>query len=197
MSERSARARRPGPGRGPGEHAGHRVGRRRPRHGGGPRARSGSPRTRSPPHANCASPCAPRCWPTRAIRRTARSRPWTSCWPTAPLRVTVDAVDGSAACAAADDGPLLSRVAAAVAEALVDGTWPRLKACEAHDCHWAYYDRSPAGRGRWCSMSVCGAARRCARYRAKYVAPADAGGRCVQNEPTPVRPTEPRPNRRR
>ncbi|MFF7446145.1 MULTISPECIES: CGNR zinc finger domain-containing protein [unclassified Streptomyces] len=85
----------------------------------------------------------------------------------APLVVTVDDGDGSAALTATDGRPLLSRVAAAVAEALVAGTWLRLKACEADDCHWAYYDRSPAGRGRWCSMQVCGARAKMRRYRAK------------------------------
>ncbi|WP_329547244.1 CGNR zinc finger domain-containing protein [Streptomyces sp. NBC_01356] len=85
----------------------------------------------------------------------------------AHLVVTVDPGDGSAALAPADEGPLLSRVAAAVAQALVEGTWTRLKACEAVDCHWAYYDRSPAGRGRWCSMQVCGARAKMRRYRAK------------------------------
>lgn len=83
----------------------------------------------------------------------------------APLLLRVDPADGSAALAPADDGPLLSRVAVAVAEALTAGTWLRLKACEAADCHWAYYDRSPAGRGRWCSMSVCGARAKMRRYR--------------------------------
>jgi predicted RNA-binding Zn ribbon-like protein len=84
----------------------------------------------------------------------------------APLVVTVDG-DGGASLTAADPAPLASRVAAAVAEALVEGTWLRLKACEAPDCHWAYYDRSPAGRGRWCSMAVCGARAKMRRYRAK------------------------------
>lgn len=85
----------------------------------------------------------------------------------APLLLTVAAADGSAALAPADTGPLLSRVAAALAESLVAGTWTRLKACEAVDCHWAYYDRSPAGRGRWCSMQVCGARAKMRRYRAR------------------------------
>ncbi|MFR0352997.1 CGNR zinc finger domain-containing protein [Streptomyces sediminimaris] len=85
----------------------------------------------------------------------------------APLVVTVDERDGTAALAPADRGPLVSRVAAAVADALVEGTWARLKACEAATCHWAYYDRSPAGRGRWCSMQVCGARAKMRRYRAK------------------------------
>ena len=86
----------------------------------------------------------------------------------APLVVVVSAEDGSASLRpAADPAPLLARVAAAVAEALTAGTWQRLKACEAADCHWAYYDRSPAGRGRWCSMQVCGARAKMRRYRAK------------------------------
>ncbi|MFG2574348.1 CGNR zinc finger domain-containing protein [Streptomyces sp. NPDC048481] len=88
----------------------------------------------------------------------------------APLVIAVDEHDGSARLApSGPDGgaPLLSRTAAAVAQALVDGTWTRLKACEAATCHWAYYDRSPAGRGRWCSMQVCGARAKMRRYRAK------------------------------
>ncbi|MFF7643774.1 CGNR zinc finger domain-containing protein [Streptomyces canus] len=85
----------------------------------------------------------------------------------APLFLTVAAADGSADLAPADARTLLSRVAAAVAESLVAGTWIRLKACEAVDCHWAYFDRSPAGRGRWCSMQVCGARAKMRRYRAK------------------------------
>ncbi|MFF8728299.1 CGNR zinc finger domain-containing protein [Streptomyces sp. NPDC015171] len=85
----------------------------------------------------------------------------------APLYIAVDEHDGSARLAPTDADPLLSRVAAAVAEALVAGTWARLKACESETCHWAYYDRSPAGRGRWCSMQVCGARAKMRRYRAK------------------------------
>ncbi|MET8571995.1 CGNR zinc finger domain-containing protein [Streptomyces sp. NPDC004783] len=85
----------------------------------------------------------------------------------APLVVAVDPADGSAALVPAGKGTLSDRVAAAVAEALVADTWSRLKACEAADCHWAYYDRSPAGRGRWCSMRVCGARAKMRRYRAR------------------------------
>ncbi|WP_437055762.1 CGNR zinc finger domain-containing protein [Streptomyces sp. enrichment culture] len=89
----------------------------------------------------------------------------------APLVVAVDPADGSAALAPAGEGHLTARVAAAVAEALVAGTWSRLKACEAADCLWAYYDRSPAGRGRWCSMQVCGARAKMRRYRASRGTP--------------------------
>jgi len=97
----------------------------------------------------------------------ARVTPLDDLLSSAPLRLTVDPADGSAALAPAEAGPLHSRIAAAVAQSLVDGTWTRLKACESVTCHWAYYDRSPAGRGRWCSMQVCGARAKMRRYRAK------------------------------
>ncbi|MFZ3570147.1 CGNR zinc finger domain-containing protein [Streptomyces sp. BH097] len=84
-----------------------------------------------------------------------------------PLRVVVDGRDGAASLVPVDPESLAGRVAAAIAEARGDGTWARLKACEAADCHWAYYDRSPAGRGRWCDMAVCGARAKMRRYRAK------------------------------
>ncbi|MFD8572080.1 CGNR zinc finger domain-containing protein [Streptomyces sp. NPDC057694] len=85
----------------------------------------------------------------------------------APLRVAIDASDGSAELVPVDEAALASRVAAAVAEAHAAGTWSRLKACEADDCHWVYYDRSPAGRGRWCDMALCGARAKMRRYRAR------------------------------
>ncbi|TXS55470.1 CGNR zinc finger domain-containing protein [Streptomyces sp. t39] len=84
----------------------------------------------------------------------------------APLRVSVSA-DGAAALRAVGPDVLLGRVALAVAAGAADGTWARLKACEADDCRWAYYDRSPAGRRRWCSMSVCGARAKMRTYRAR------------------------------
>ncbi|MEU1436250.1 CGNR zinc finger domain-containing protein [Streptomyces sp. NPDC005775] len=85
----------------------------------------------------------------------------------AALRVAVDE-EGAACLRPVEEPPgLTARVAAAIAAASADGTWVRLKACEAADCRWAYYDRSPAGRRRWCSMSVCGARAKMRTYRAK------------------------------
>ncbi|WP_329121816.1 CGNR zinc finger domain-containing protein [Streptomyces sp. NBC_01465] len=84
----------------------------------------------------------------------------------APLLLTIDA-EGTATLTPADPAALPSRIAAAIATAAADGTWPRLKACEAEDCHWAYYDRSPAGRSRWCTMSVCGSRAKMRAYRAR------------------------------
>ncbi|MGA4841496.1 CGNR zinc finger domain-containing protein [Streptomyces sp. G45] len=94
-------------------------------------------------------------------------RPLGELLAAAPLLVRVDSVDGSAALVPADPGALASRVAAAVAGAVVDGTWGRLKACEAESCQWVYFDRSPGGRGRWCDMGVCGARAKMRAYRAR------------------------------
>ncbi|MFP3992017.1 CGNR zinc finger domain-containing protein [Streptomyces sp. E11-3] len=94
--------------------------------------------------------------------------PLTDLLAQAPLLVTVDAADGSAVLRPAEPSILVSRVAAAIAAGTADGSWPRLKACEAPDCHWAYYDRSPAGRGRWCSMASCGSRAKMRAYRARH-----------------------------
>ncbi|WP_407552550.1 CGNR zinc finger domain-containing protein [Streptomyces sp. Pv4-95] len=60
-----------------------------------------------------------------------------------------------------------ARMAAGIATAVADGTWSRLKACEAHDCRWVFYDKSPAGRSRWCTMAVCGSRAKMRTYRAR------------------------------
>lgn len=60
---------------------------------------------------------------------------------------------------------LFAQVAAAVATSGKD--WLRLKACASDNCRWLYYDRSPAGRGRWCSMAVCGSRAKMRAYRAR------------------------------
>jgi predicted RNA-binding Zn ribbon-like protein len=57
-----------------------------------------------------------------------------------------------------DDGLafLAASLLLVIRDAQRDGSWARLKACRNPDCHWAYYDRSHAGRGAWCDMAVCG-----------------------------------------
>jgi predicted RNA-binding Zn ribbon-like protein len=65
-------------------------------------------------------------------------------------------------------------VATAIAEAAVAGTWDRLKSCPGHLCGWAFYDRSPAARSRWCSMQVCGARTKMRTYRGRPAARDDA-----------------------
>ncbi|MDJ0341278.1 CGNR zinc finger domain-containing protein [Streptomyces sp. H10-C2] len=62
---------------------------------------------------------------------------------------------------------LTAHLAAGITTAVADGTWPRLKACAAHNCRWVYYDRSPAGRSRWCTMAVCGSRAKMRAYRSR------------------------------
>jgi predicted RNA-binding Zn ribbon-like protein len=50
----------------------------------------------------------------------------------------------------------LGRLLAIAASAMADGTWTRLKACRADDCHWAFYDHARNHSRHWCSMAVCG-----------------------------------------
>ena len=42
------------------------------------------------------------------------------------------------------------------AQAMLDGSWSRLKVCPGEDCGWVFFDHSRNQTGRWCSMSVCG-----------------------------------------
>ena len=50
----------------------------------------------------------------------------------------------------------LGALLAITASAMIEGTWPRLKACPGRDCGWAFYDRSRNQSARWCAMQVCG-----------------------------------------
>ena len=75
----------------------------------------------------------------------------------APLAVEF-APDGSAQLAPAASGvdAALGRLLAIVYDAIVDGSWVRLKACRSHTCRWAFYDTSKNRSGAWCTMAVCG-----------------------------------------
>jgi predicted RNA-binding Zn ribbon-like protein len=59
----------------------------------------------------------------------------------------------------------LARLLVPVAEAVGDGSWQRVKACRAHDCQWAFYDRSRNRSGVWCEMAVCGNRTKVRAYR--------------------------------
>jgi predicted RNA-binding Zn ribbon-like protein len=59
--------------------------------------------------------------------------------------------------------PIESGVAGALAtilvrvhEGIIEGSWPRLKACRRDVCHWIFYDHSRNLTGRWCAMAICG-----------------------------------------
>ncbi|GAA4229233.1 CGNR zinc finger domain-containing protein [Actinomadura meridiana] len=86
-----------------------------------------------------------------------------------PLRVTLTGtrprlvpLDPSGTAAAG-----LSRLAAAIMDAVAAGTWPRLKICQEHTCRWAFLDTSKNRSRSWCSMSVCGNRTKTRAYRAR------------------------------
>jgi predicted RNA-binding Zn ribbon-like protein len=85
-----------------------------------------------------------------------------------PLRLVLDARGGARV--RPEPGltgapEVIARTAAAIVLATADGTWPRLKACASEACRWVYYDRSPAGRSRWCTMAICGSRAKMRTYR--------------------------------
>ena len=81
----------------------------------------------------------------------------------APVRVEIGA--GGAATLQGDG--VLAAVLAAAAAAMLDGTWPRLKACADPGCGWAFYDRSRNRSGQWCDMAVCGSRHKVRAYRSR------------------------------
>jgi len=62
---------------------------------------------------------------------------------------------------------LRGALAAALYDALRDGTWSRLKVCRDHGCLFAFYDRTKNGSGAWCSMETCGNRAKAQRRRAR------------------------------
>jgi predicted RNA-binding Zn ribbon-like protein len=73
---------------------------------------------------------------------------------------------------------LFGPVLAGVVTAMTDGTWPRMKACAADDCHYAFYDHTRNRAGRWCDVAGCGANARMRAYRRRHTG---ATGRPADN----------------
>ncbi|MDX6451036.1 MAG: hypothetical protein QOH16_1085 [Gaiellaceae bacterium] len=59
----------------------------------------------------------------------------------------------------------LDGVVAIALGAMLDGTWPRLKACR--NCCWSFYDYSPNRSATWCSMQLCGNRKKTRAYRSR------------------------------
>jgi predicted RNA-binding Zn ribbon-like protein len=72
--------------------------------------------------------------------------------------------------AAAGVDAALGRLVAIAAAAMGDGTWSRLKACQADRCGWAFYDHARNRSRRWCSMAVCGNRTKARSYRRRHAA---------------------------
>jgi predicted RNA-binding Zn ribbon-like protein len=68
----------------------------------------------------------------------------------------------------------LARVALDAAEVLGTAERDRLRICASASCSARFYDRSPAGKRRWCSMRSCGNAAKARRHRERQRAAAVA-----------------------
>ena len=62
----------------------------------------------------------------------------------------------------------LGRIAIAVHNAMGVGSWPRLKACRASDCEWAFLDTAKNHSRAWCSMSSCGNREKARAFRERH-----------------------------
>jgi len=88
----------------------------------------------------------------------------------APLRerVALDAA-GAVTLAAERDGAPVDRALAAVAHDAVAmlgaGERGRVRICASETCSARFFDRSPAGARRWCSMRLCGNVAKARRHR--------------------------------
>ncbi len=70
-------------------------------------------------------------------------------------RQPADPVDRALAAVALDAARMLG----------TPGEAARIRVCASPTCSARFYDRSPAGRRRWCSMSLCGNEAKARRYR--------------------------------
>jgi len=67
----------------------------------------------------------------------------------------------------------MGRLLAIVFEAMQAGTWPRLKACMAATCQWAYYDKSRNQSAVWCDMKICGNRQKVRSFRERHLTASD------------------------
>jgi len=68
----------------------------------------------------------------------------------------------------------LARLSEAIARELTQGDHQRLRVCANDECRWVFRDYSPAGRRKWCDMSICGNRAKAARHRERQKAISDA-----------------------
>jgi len=82
-----------------------------------------------------------------------------------PLRLATLGPPGALDLVADGLHPALGRLVVAVARAVADGRWRRVRLCAAPDCRWAFHDTSRNGAGRWCAMATCGNRHKTRTYR--------------------------------
>jgi predicted RNA-binding Zn ribbon-like protein len=77
------------------------------------------------------------------------------------LRLELD--EGGRVVVGAEDP--LAQILAVAFGAMLEGSWPRLKACR--NCKWAFYDYSKNRSASWCSMQLCGNRLKTRAYRSR------------------------------
>lgn len=103
-----------------------------------------------------------------STRPDAALAAWNALTREGTLRVELDG-GGQPRLAAAENGVdgVVAAFAGAAYDAMVAGTWPRLKICAADTCAWAFYDGSKNRSGTWCSMAICGNRAKVRKYQAR------------------------------
>jgi predicted RNA-binding Zn ribbon-like protein len=85
-----------------------------------------------------------------------------------PRDVVVDGPHGVTV-ALERDGTAVQRALAAIAldaaAMLGSAEQGRIRICASESCSARFFDRSPAGRRRWCSMQACGNVEKARRHR--------------------------------
>jgi predicted RNA-binding Zn ribbon-like protein len=67
----------------------------------------------------------------------------------------------------------LARLAEPIVLEISSGRPDRFRICDNETCRWVFYDASPTGRRRWCSMASCGNRAKARRHRARVKASAE------------------------
>jgi predicted RNA-binding Zn ribbon-like protein len=82
----------------------------------------------------------------------------------APVEIRFDDGGPRFTGASGDVAGAIGLLLALTAQAILDGTWRRLKVCPGPHCDWAFYDHSRNQTSRWCSMAVCGGRTKARRH---------------------------------
>lgn len=69
----------------------------------------------------------------------------------------------------------IGAVYAIVGQAMMDGSWQRIKACPGRHCGWVFFDNSRNQSARWCSMNVCGDREKARTYYRRRTESQSAG----------------------
>jgi predicted RNA-binding Zn ribbon-like protein len=59
------------------------------------------------------------------------------------------------------------QILAALAQAMTDGSWSRLKACRSDTCQFAFVDTARNRSRQWCDMAICGNREKARRFRSR------------------------------